>query len=104
MRAWHASGAHLFEHWVKPAGRAAIPVHDHETVVARPQLAKLRAQLGDDAVGIEMQVSGKAVDVDVPASAVRDLLHLGPKCSTHDQCGSAIPTRPFGPTSPQVGR
>src|SRR5439155_23052323 len=97
-------GTDLIEHRVKLAVSSAIPVHDHKSVVARPQLAELRAQLGDDAVGIKMQVSGKAVDVDVPASAVRDLLHLGPKCSTHDQCGSAIPTRPLGPTSPQVGR
>src|SRR6266851_5706976 len=56
-----------------------------EHLVAGPELAELRAQLGDDAVGIEMQVRGKAVDVDVPASPVGDLLDLGSKCSARHE-------------------
>src|SRR6266851_4533965 len=103
VRALHASGAELVEHRVKPSGSSTVAIHDDEPVVAGLELAELRAQLGDDAVGIEMQVCGQAVDVDVPAAPVGDLLHLGSKCSTHDQGGSAVPTRPFGPTSPQVG-
>src|SRR6266446_4621702 len=85
VRALHASGAELVEHRVKPSGSSAVAIHDDQPVVAGPEVAELRAQLGDDAVGIEMQVRGQAVDVDVPASAVGDLLDLRSKCSARHE-------------------
>src|SRR5260370_33201282 len=103
MRAVPVGGVELVEHRIKPPGSSTVAIHDDEPVVAGPELAELRAQLGDDAVGIQVQVCGQAVDVDVPAPAVGDLFYPGSKGSTPDHGGSARPPRPLRPATPRGG-
>src|SRR4029077_10473646 len=63
---------------------------DDEILVARAKRVQLLSQLVDDPVRVEVQQRGNAVDVDVPAPAIDDVLHLFPeraanhKRSCHD--------------------
>src|SRR5581483_10497821 len=91
VRPGHARHAELVEDGVQAAGGAAVAVNDDHALVARPELVKLVSQLGDDAVGVEVQQRRQAVDVDVPPPPDAHLLDLTPE-RTADNEGGLHPT------------
>src|SRR4029077_11820880 len=79
VRPLHTSGANLVQDRFQLAVHAAVAVDDDEILIAGAKGAQLLSQLVDDPVRVEVQQRRHAVDVDVPAPAIDDVLHLFPE-------------------------
>src|SRR5579859_5542351 len=94
VRARDPRGLELLEHRLEAAGGAAVAVDDDQAIAARRQRGELGAELGDDARGIEVEHRRQAVDLDLPAAALDDVLHLGTKRAAGDDGRGSLPTLP----------
>src|SRR6266849_5306495 len=97
VRARHARCADLFEDRLELSSHAALAVDDDEVLVARAKLVQFCAQLVDDAARVEVQQRRHAIDVDIPATAVDDLLDLLAERPADHESGSH-------PTSSRSGK
>src|SRR4029077_2165470 len=86
VRPLHTSGANLVQDRFQLSIHAAVAVDDDETLVVRAKRVQLLSKLVDDPVRVEVQQRRDAVDVDVPAPAIDDVLHLLPQGTANDKC------------------
>ena len=92
VRAFDAHGAHLVEKGLQAPAHAAVAVHDHQSFISGSEVVQLLSELIDDPGRIEVKQRRDAVDVDLPSSAIDDVLYLRAEGSANDKGGGLHPT------------